>query len=70
MGRWLRTSEVADLLHLSVSSVRLIPESELPVDRTPTPGRHRRYDPAKVAAYMRQHGLVVPDKLTAVLEDR
>ena len=65
MVRFLRIGEVAEYLHLSDTSVRAIPEDQLPTARTPTKGGHRRYDPVAVARYMREHGMTVPAKLAA-----
>lgn len=63
MGKRLTVGEVADYLHLSTSAVRNIDEAELPVDRTPTRGQHRRYLPSALVAYMRHRGVTPPAKL-------
>jgi hypothetical protein len=62
MVRWLQVKDVADVLHLSPTSVRNIEETDLPFERTPR-GGHRRYHPKVVLQYMRRHGLEPPDKL-------
>ena len=51
-------SQTAERLRIAPSTVRLIPEAELPFERTP--GGHRRYDPEVVEEYAQRKGIAPP----------
>lgn len=64
----LQVQEVADLLHITSSGVRKLKEKDLPHERTLTTGRHRRYRPSVVAAYLAERGAEVPEWLAKLVE--
>lgn len=65
--RLLAAGALGDLLGLTADGVSAAETAGRLPPAERTPGGHRRWDPAKVAAHYEAKGLQVPERLAAVL---
>lgn len=66
-ARLLAAGALGELLGLTADGVSVAETAGRLPPAERTPGGHRRWDPAKVAAFYKAKGLQVPERLAAVI---